>query len=149
MCDGGGQREHIDLSLQWLQLFSYQSSFVYFFPCLFLFHCVCLPLFAYSGFICRSLFSLVVIFTKCLVKVPAYPQIWIRFTQGLADTVSRALCFERSEEGEGERGNFFQNSLIQQFRGYLRWRSWGIPYRTHPPFFYLCINLQLSHESKQ
>lgn len=50
---------------------------------LFLFLCVYLFFSAYSGFISLSLLFLVVIFTKCLVKGPACPQVWIRFTQGL------------------------------------------------------------------
>lgn len=84
MCEGG-QREHINLSVQLSYLEAPATltplSFVYFFPSLFL--CVYLFLSAYAGFISLSLSFLVVIFTKRLVKGSACPQIWIRFTQGL------------------------------------------------------------------
>lgn len=87
MCEGGGQREYITLSVQ----LSYPEapatltplSFVYFFPSVFLVLCVYLVLSAYSGFISLCLSILVVIFTKRLVKGSARPQIWIRFAQGL------------------------------------------------------------------
>lgn len=57
-----------------------------------------------------------------------------------------ALCLERSEDTEGCRGNFLQNSPSSAVKGYLRWRGWGIPYRTYPSFFYLCINLVPAQE---
>ncbi len=44
---------------------------------------LCVSFSAYSGFISLSPLFLVVIFTKRLVKGPACPQVWIRFTQGL------------------------------------------------------------------
>lgn len=112
---------------------------------LFFLRSVCLFISAYSGFTSLSLSFLVVIFTKRLVKGPAYPQVWIRFTQGLwlylVLFALRGVRRLRAREGFLTK---FPSLVVRVW-----WRGWGIPYRTYPSFFCLCINLLPPLESKQ
>lgn len=110
-------------------LLYFSSPFAFFFF-------LCISLSAHSGFISLSLLFLMVIFTKCLVKGPACPQVWIRFTQGLGLCLA-VFALTEVRRVRDKKGNFSKKIPSLAVRGYLRWRDWGIPCRIDLSFFYL------------
>lgn len=134
-CDGGGQLEHIDLSIQ----LSKSEAPATLTPLCF---CIFLPRFLFTSLsllmqgLSPSLSFLVAIFTKRLVKGLACPQVWIRFTQGLGLCLVlfalREVRRANAREGISFKKKKLQSSAV---RAYLSWWGRGIPYRTYPSSF--------------